>query len=155
LAPADLARVTPDWASQVRWLDWLVLNPDRTPENPNILVTGTQCWLIDHGAALPFQHDWAAVTEQMPQRHELSRAHLFDAAATRLQEWDPLLTSLLTRERLTEAVAAVPDSFLAPLVGPSPASIGVTRRRAAYVAFLWKRLQGEHHFRTAGSRGPG
>lgn len=143
--PTDLTFVDHDWASQVRWLDWLVLNPDRTPGSPNLLAKAGGGWLIDHGAALPFHHDWAAVTEQSPVRPE-APGHLLAPWATRLQEWDPIMTGLLRREDLEAAVAAVPDSFLTPLL-PRPGSPEqLARRRAAYVAFLWKRLTGPHRF---------
>lgn len=153
--PADLERVTTDFASQVRWLDWLTLNPDRTPANPNLLVDGRHFWLIDHGAALPFHHDWAAVTEQTPLRREIAHTHLFASAATRLVEWDPLLTSLLTRDRLTDAVAEVPASFLEPLLAGEAPADALTRRRAAYVAFLWKRLRGPRQFPGPGQAAAG
>lgn len=146
-APADLADVSADWASQVRWLDWLVLNPDRTSQNPNILVVRSGYWLIDHGAALPFQHDWGAVTEHSPERPEPIGPHLFAGVATRLLGWDPILTSMLPREGLIAAVDAVPDSLLTRLIDPAATSARLARRRAAYVAFLWKRLQRPHHFR--------
>jgi len=143
--PTDLTFVDQDWATQVRWLDWLVLNPDRTPASPNLLTRGARGWLIDHGAALPFHYDWAAVTEQSPLRPE-APGHLLAPWANLLQDWDPILTGLLAREDLETAVAAVPDSFLVPLL-PSPASPDrLARRRAAYVAFLWKRLKAPHHF---------
>lgn len=147
----DLEKVSVDFASQVRWLDWLTLNPDRTPENPNILVDGRRFWLIDHGTALPFQHDWAAVTEQATVRAEHARPHVFDTIATRVVEWDSLLTALITRDRLAEAVAEVPPSFLLPLLPSDRSADALDRRRAAYVAFLWKRLQGERRFREVGS----
>jgi hypothetical protein len=137
----DLERMDADFASQVRWLDWLTLNPDRTPENPNILADGGRFWLIDHGAALPFQHDWAAVTEGTPLRGELVRPHALDSVASRVAEWDPILTAELTRERLEAVVEAVPASFLAPLLPPGPAGSTLARRRAGYVAILWKRLR--------------
>jgi hypothetical protein len=146
LTPADLADVSADWASQVRWLDWLVLNPDRTARNPNILVVRSGYWLIDHGAALPFQHDWAAVTEHSPERPEPAGPHLFAEVASRVPGWDPILTSMLPREALIAAVDAVPASLLAPLIDPAATTARLTRRRAAYVAFLWKRLQRRHHF---------
>jgi hypothetical protein len=142
----ELSRVPRDFASQVRWLDWLVLNPDRRPENPNILVDGPRFWLIDHGAALPFHHDWSTVTEATPLRREFTFPHAFSAMANDLVAWDPLLTALLTRESLAGAVAEVPDSFLLPLLPPGSTTAVLQRRRAAYQAFLWKRLQGPRDF---------
>jgi hypothetical protein len=38
------------------WFDALVMNVDRTPRNPNMLVWHGNLWLIDHGAALFLQH---------------------------------------------------------------------------------------------------
>src|SRR6185295_2153750 len=115
--PGDLARVSPDEASTVAWLDGLVLNPDRTARNPNLLVRGRELWLIDHGAALGFHHDWRRVTEDAPRRPgpPLAR-HALATRATRLLEWDPVLAAALPRERLRAAVAAVPDDFLLPLL---------------------------------------
>ena len=149
LFPAEVNRLDPDFAAQVRWLDWLVQNPDRGPANPNILVQGRRFWLIDHGAALPFQHDWRAVTEASPLRPEPPLPHLLDGHALRLAAWDPLLTALLTREALTAAVDDVPASFLAPLLPEGIGADALRRRRAAYVAFLWKRLQGPRGFSVA------
>jgi hypothetical protein len=138
----DLATVPLDFAAQVRWLDWLTMNPDRGPGNPNILVDGSRYWLIDHGAALPFQHDWDAVTEASPLRPAPAIPHVFDGLATHLPEWDPLLTALVTRETLAETVALIPDSFLRPLLPPPWSPEAAERRRLAYAAFLWKRLRG-------------
>lgn len=140
--PTECAEAPLDFAARVRWLDWLAQNPDRSPANPNLLRQGQRWWLIDHGAALPFQHDWSAVTEQSPTRAGRRLPHLFDTlAAGQLAAWDPLLTALLSRQTLTEVVASVPDSFLAPLL-PAPGPPALARRRAGYVAYLWKRLQG-------------
>lgn len=146
LQASDLPHVPADFAAQVRWLDWLTLNPDRRPSNPNILVEGKRYWLIDHGAALHFQHDWAAVTEATPLRAELPLPHLFDGFASQLAAWDPLLTALVTRETLAGVIAGIPDSFLQPLVPPPATAGALERRRSAYEGFLWKRLQGPHRF---------
>jgi hypothetical protein len=43
----------------------------------------------------------------------------------------------VTRDALAVAIAAVPDDFLTPL----DAAGSPSRRRAAYHAFLWKRLK--------------
>jgi hypothetical protein len=143
---ADLGRVTRDFASQVRWLDWLVLNPDRSPANPNIMVDGSRLWLIDHGAALTFHHDWESVTEATPLRPALPLPHLLSAAATDVPAWDPLLTARLPCAALAEPVAAIPDSFLRPLLPVGSGAEVLERRRASYLAFLWKRLTGPHDF---------
>ena len=61
LAAGEL--VDPAVAAQIVWLDAFVTNPDRTARNPNLMVWDRRPWLIDHGAALYAQHDWAAVDE--------------------------------------------------------------------------------------------
>jgi hypothetical protein len=48
----------------------------------------------------------------------------------------------LTREALTDVVARVPDSFLTG----RPREWSMARARAAYVAFLWKRLRAPRPF---------
>src|SRR3979490_1985803 len=45
-------------ASDIVWFDAFVTNVDRTPRNANMLVWHRQLQLIDHGAALYFQHSW-------------------------------------------------------------------------------------------------
>jgi hypothetical protein len=45
-------------ASRIVWFDAFVMNVDRTPRNTNLLYWHRQLWLIDHGAALGFQHQW-------------------------------------------------------------------------------------------------
>ena len=136
----DAARVEPSLASSVVWLDGLVMNPDRTAVNPNLLWSHGALWLIDHGACLGFQHDWSQVTEEMPQRpwdhsrHVLApRAHLLDGV-------DSTLADRLDRATLETAVAAVPEEYLRAVQG------SVRRARAAYVAFLWKRLKSPRPF---------
>jgi hypothetical protein len=143
---ADLGMVSGDFAAHVRWLDWLVLNPDRSPANPNIMVEGRRLWLIDHGAALPFHHDWAAVTETTPLRAPLAVPHVLEAAVRELKEWDEILTRGLSWEAVEQSVAAVPDSFLQPLLPYGAGPDGLARRRAAYSTLLWQRLSGPHSF---------
>ena len=146
LQASDLPGITNDFAPQVRWLDWLVMNPDRTPANPNMLVDGPRFWLIDHGAALPFHHDWSAVSEATPHRPGFTFRHALAAPLSELRAWDPVLTALLTRTSLTQAVAEVPETFLRPLLASPGNAAALQRRRAMYEAFLWKRLQGPRDF---------
>lgn len=142
IGPEEAATAPDDLGCPVLWLDALVMNPDRTPGNPNVLVAEGRSWLIDHGAALPFQYAWSAVTEDSPRSaaYPLHR-HLFAPRAGRLADWDGRLAARLTREVVDEAIAQVPDDFLAPLLGRAPDPDRLRRRRRAYHAFLWKRLK--------------
>jgi hypothetical protein len=147
MAPEDAAATSDDLACPVLWLDALVMNPDRTPRNPNVLVAEGRSWLIDHGAALPFQYAWNAVTEDSPRSaaYPLER-HLFATRAHRLGHWDERLAARLPREVVDEAIARVPDDFLAPLLGGAPDPDRLRRRRTAYHTFLWKRLKAPRPF---------
>lgn len=154
---AELDRLDPAEMAAVLWLDRLVLNPDRTARNPNLLWWHEQPWLIDHGAALGFQYDWPAVTEAAPRAAgSMPDPHLFEAAASHEDwtTWDEVFASRLTREKLEESVATVPASFLVPLLPATSTDAerdeALRRRRAAYVAFLWKRLRAPRGFVQAG-----
>ncbi len=143
----DVGRVDPDTASAIAWLDGLVLNPDRTARNPNLLWSHQHLWLIDHGACLGFHHDWPAVTEQTPRAPGFPLStHLLHSRATRLAAADQRLAPLLDRPALEAAVEAVPAEHLAPLVGAED----LRRRRAAYVAYLRKRLAPPRPFVPSG-----
>src|ERR1700748_2570596 len=51
-------------ASQIVWLDCLLMNMDRTARNTNMLLWHKELWLIDHGASLYFHHSWQNWEEQ-------------------------------------------------------------------------------------------
>src|SRR5689334_5098361 len=51
-SPAAGEPVDPELAAAIVWLDALVTNVDRTPQNPNLLWWHGRLWLIDHGASL-------------------------------------------------------------------------------------------------------
>jgi hypothetical protein len=145
VAPSELASISADERTSILWLDRLVLNPDRTLRNPNLLWSLGRLWLIDHGAALGFHYDWASVDESAPRRRDSEmEPHLFAPFVTReeLEIWDELLATRLTRDTLQAAADAVPESFLAA----GRHHDAVPRRRAAYVAFLWKRLKSPRTF---------
>lgn len=147
LRPEQLSQVEPDVAAQIVWLDALVLNPDRTPQSPNVLVWHGRPWLIDHGACLSFHYDWDAVTEASPREPGLPLAqHLLFARALPLDAVDESATRALSRQVLRAACARVPTEFL---TGAFPDQ-DPERTREAYVAFLWKRLKSPRPF-VAGS----
>lgn len=142
LAPQAAASIDDEFAVRVLWLDALVMNPDRTAHNPNVLLAQGQPWLIDHGAALGFQYDWARVDEESPRAPTDHTSHLFGARRAELARWDAQLAPLCTRELLADVLECVPDSFLTA----RPREWAPSRARAAYVAFLWKRLKAPRPF---------
>ena len=137
LKPEDVGRVNRDDAAAIVWLDRFVMNPDRAYRNTNLLWWHNGLWLIDHGASLGFQYEWSAVSESTPARSvSWFEPHVLRDRVTDLLEWDEILAARLTRDVIEHAVSDVPDDFFAD-VGAEP----LRRRRAAFDAFLWKRLK--------------
>ncbi len=98
----------PDFASQVLWLDALVQNVDRTWRNPNLLVWHRNIWLIDHGAALYFHHNWPTAD---PKRPFDASDHVLRDRATALTEAHAVLAPQLTERLLQEVTALVPPEW--------------------------------------------
>lgn len=145
VAPDEVHRIDADTACAIVWLDGLVMNPDRTARNTNLMWWKAGLWLIDHGAALSFQHNWPAVTEQSARRPTPSFGeHVLKTRAIGIEQWDPILAERVTRDVLRAAVAEVPDDFLA--AGADASADAILRRREAYVAVLWKRLAAPRPF---------
>ncbi len=132
---ADLPRIDAGLAAKILWLDGLVQNPDRTSKNPNLLWSQGRLWLIDHGASLGFQHRWRDVTEDSPRAPGWPRRdHVMWSRMAGVGLVDTVLSAAVTREVLETAVDEVPQEYLG-------SGRDTSRRRAAYVAFLWKRLK--------------
>jgi HipA-like kinase len=147
---SDAPRVDADVASRIVWLDGLIQNPDRTGKNPNMLLSHDRLWLIDHGASLGFHHRWSGVTEDSPRSRSWPLGqHVLRSRATRLQFIDNEQAALLDRRVLQSAVDAVPDEYL------SVNGVDAARRRAAYVAFLRKRLKEPRPFLPAAAAASG
>ena len=97
-----------DFASELLWFDTLIQNVDRTWRNPNLLVWHGDIWLIDHGAALYFQHDWSRADPAKPFD---ARQHVLAARATRLKQAHAKLAPLVTRAVLDDITADVPAEW--------------------------------------------
>jgi hypothetical protein len=120
-------------ASAIVWLDAYLMNVDRTVRNPNLLVRDGQLWLIDHGAALYWHHNWEADTDRSADRFPLVRDHVLLPWATDLAALSPQLAARLTDGHIDDAVAALPDDWL---VGPHPSPAA---HRDGYRHFLRQR----------------
>jgi hypothetical protein len=114
----------PTFASQVLWFDALVQNVDRTWRNPNLLVWHGNIWLIDHGAALYFHHNWGTAD---PARPFGAGEHVLRDRATRLGDAHEVLAPQVTEGLLAEVAALVPPGWFGE------------RGAAAYVSYLLER----------------
>jgi hypothetical protein len=123
-------------ASAVVWFDAFVTNVDRTPRNTNLLTWHRQLWLIDHGAALYFQHAWDGREDRARMPFPLVRDHVLLPFASQLAAANDRLAPRLAGGAIPAAVAKVPDAFLAGDARfASPAEA-----RAAYAGHLERRL---------------
>ncbi len=136
----DLHIVSQELIAPLVWMDAFVFNPDRTHRNPNLLVWQRRPWLIDHGAALYFHHNWGRMTrEKAVAPFRPIKDHLFLADAQGLEEVDPGLTDRLTEARLTAILGAVPDALLEdPVSGEAGSPAAETRQR--YLDVFMSRL---------------
>lgn len=131
-----------DLASAIVWFDAYVTNVDRTPRNVNMLLWQDELWLIDHGAALYFHHDWTDYLERSRSPFAFIRQHVLIKLATQIQAADVRLRPLLTEERLRQIVAAIPTIWL----GDEKQFADADAHRAAYVAYLTTRLAAAENF---------
>ena len=138
-AGADL---DPLLASSVVWFDAYVMNVDRTPRNPNLLLWHRRLWLIDHGAALYVHHAWTDPAARSRDRFARIKDHVLLPYASALAEADAALSARLTPETLREIVGLIPDDWL----GAEAAFADAAAQRAAYVEFLAGRLEAPRRF---------
>src|SRR5450755_835190 len=96
------------FASRLLWFDALMQNPDRTWRNPNLLVWHRDIWLIDHGAALYFQHNWPTAD---PWRSFDAREHVLRDRATELAEAHAALAPQITEPVLRQVTGLVPPEW--------------------------------------------
>ena len=132
--PAAPGALTGALASRVVALDSFITNVDRTARNPNLLWWQGRIALIDHGAALYWQHDWdGSVAAARPERaFPLIRDHVLLPWADALPAAGQDLAAVLD-DGLIEAIAeALPDDWLTPL----PAAPSAEGQRAAYAGWL-------------------
>lgn len=136
---------SPELAAEIVWLDAFTFNLDRTPRNPNLLVAPAdgsaeaQLWLIDHGAALYFHHNWAGVTPAERARHPfpMVKEHVLLPRAGSLAEASERMTDRLTESALEKALGLVPDDLLLDVPsGQDPAFETAEAFREAYLAVL-------------------
>jgi hypothetical protein len=152
VAVADL--VPPERAAEIVWLDAFATNIDRTARNPNLLVWNDDLWLIDHGAALYFHHDWPSVDETRSRSPFAPiRDHVLLLRAASLDAADERLAPVLTEETLRSVLEEIPADLLmdAP-EGRTPPFDSPEANRRAYLDYFRARLAGPRAFATEAER---
>jgi hypothetical protein len=138
LAP-DLDASPPEgdaWAAEVVWFDDLVVNPDRTPRNTNLVVAGGRTWLIDHGSALYVHHAWNDPDEHAARPFERIADHVLLPWAASIAEADARLAPRLSADVTDAIIDAIPDDWLTDGRFGGPAA-----ERDAYRRYLDRRLR--------------
>src|SRR5713226_2578958 len=129
-------------ASDIVWFDAFVTNVDRTPRNANMLVWHRQLQLIDHGAALYFQHSWNEYLQRAADPFTRVKDHVLLPFAADLSEADARMSELITARVIADVVALIPDTWLG-----SDAVFATSREnREAYTKYLQHRLAQPHAF---------
>jgi hypothetical protein len=136
-AATAVATLDPVYAADVVWLDGLITNPDRTVQNPNLLVWHGRTWLIDHGAALYVHHTWTDPDAHARRGFERLADHVLLPFAGSVADADERLASRIEGSLLEALVAALPDDWL-----PDDRVAGdADAQRRAYVRYLMLRLE--------------
>jgi hypothetical protein len=127
----------PDTASKIVWLDALITNMDRTARNANMLIWRRELWLIDHGAALYFHHNWTGHETARKSAFPMIKDHILLPLATELEKADQEAKRLITEEKLREIINLIPDSWLTDY---DPDYVPEMVKNT-YFDFIWYRIQ--------------
>jgi len=128
-------------ASQIVWLDCLLMNVDRTARNTNLLMWHKELWLIDHGASLYFHYTWDNWEEQSLKPFVQVRDHVLLSRALELEKVDDIFRRILTKEKISSIVSAVPVDWL-----PNEPAADINQNRKVYEQFLLNRISHSENF---------
>lgn len=134
-------KIDPLTASQIVWLDALLMNVDRTVRNTNLLMWRKELWIIDHGASLYFHHTWSNWEEQSLKPFVQIKDHVLLQWASELDKVDESFRSVLTQEKVTSIVSLTPREWLVNESAPN-----AEENRKVYEQFLLNRISQSHIF---------
>lgn len=123
-------------ASEIVWLDCLLMNVDRTVRNTNMLCWHKELWLIDHGASLYFHHSWDKWEEQAKKPFSLVKDHVLLPYASELHTVDERLCKILTEDKIGQIVSLIPGEWIKTESNFKDAQ----QNRDAYAKFLNERI---------------
>jgi hypothetical protein len=142
-SPAAGPAPDPELAANVVWLDALVTNVDRTPQNPNLLWWHRRLWLIDHGAALYWHHAPDGPGADPRSAFAPISDHVLLPYAASLDEADGRLAPLVTGELVERVAAEIPAVWLAG------------EDRGMYADYLARRVAAPRRFAEEAERARG
>lgn len=139
-------KINAETAATIVWLDAFITNVDRTPRNPNLLMWHKELWLIDHGAALYFQHSWNDWEEHARRSFAMIKDHVLLPFAKDLRRTNERLREILNDEMFENIVGNIPDAWL------SDDKTLANEKRSVYKNFLSQRLQNSEIFTAEAER---
>lgn len=134
--------VEPELASKIVWMDALLTNIDRTVRNTNLLMWHKELWLIDHGSTLYFHHSWENWEKYALSPFPQIKDHVLLPQASMLEKADRELKKVLTKDKITDIVNLIPDSWL----NWSNEHETVEDIRRVYSNFLITRIENSENF---------
>jgi hypothetical protein len=140
--PAARDTASAEEASLTVWLDSFTQNVDRTAKNANLLLWHRKLYLIDHGAALYFHHNWATMEEKIDSPFAPIEHHVLLPWASEIAQAAQTARGLLSERVFAGILAEVPDAWLEGIASGQTAE----EKRAAYVDYLTRRLEGQQTF---------
>jgi len=144
--PAADGPVDAELAARLVAFDAFVMNVDRTPRNPNLLVHRAAIWLIDHGASMIWHHAWDGGTAGADRAVSALRHHVLLPWAEPLRRdpaaWAAELGRSLGDDVIAATVGAIPTDWLvSPATQESYVAYLAARRDAAgaFLPALWEK----------------
>lgn len=129
-------------ASAIVWFDAFICNVDRTRRNVNMLMWHRRLWLIDHGAALYFQHAWSQRDAHALTPFALIKDHVLLRFASLLEETDAEMRARIPLDQVARIVELIPEAWLAD----DPGFDSRSQQRTAYLNFFRTRLESSSIF---------
>jgi hypothetical protein len=146
--PAARDTVSPEQASLAVWFDAFTQNVDRTPRNTNLLVWHRKLYLIDHGAALYFHHNWETMPQKIDSPFPEIAQHVLLPWASQIEAAANHARTTLNKELFAQILEQLPDEWLAS----DPLELTAAEKRAAYVDFFLRRLAAANIFEQEAMR---
>lgn len=129
-------------ASIIVWLDSLLVNPDRSFKNTNLLMASKELWLIDHGSCLYYHYRWDGWHNKATEPFQYIKDHVLLSLASQMEDADALCRQFIDDQVLHSIVQIIPDGW----INWESQNISPEQVRRAYFTFLSHRLQNSKQF---------